>query len=114
VRVGFAGSRGHLELLESGDVLSPWLSGFGNETATPSETTATVISNLRIVLLDRAFALRTGRWPEIRSALMRRFVVRVRLLGVQSAINAVPRYVAPPTDHARTARRDRMRAATTS
>jgi CRP-like cAMP-binding protein len=85
-----AGSRSHIELLGQGDVISPWV-GVGDELAIPSIVNATVVAPVRIVLLDRAFALRTARWPEIHSALIHRLIVRSRRLSVQAAINALSR-----------------------
>jgi CRP/FNR family cyclic AMP-dependent transcriptional regulator len=84
------GPRSHLELLGEGDVLSPW-SGAGQELATPSVANSAVVAPLRVALLDRAFALRTARWPEIHAAIVQRLVARVRRLSLQAAINAVTR-----------------------
>ena len=85
-----AGSRSHIEMLGSGDVISPWV-GTGSELSTPSEVTASVVARARIALLDRRFALRTARWPEIHAGLLQRSIDRARRLSLQSAINALPR-----------------------
>ncbi len=85
-----AGARAHVELLGEGDVISPWV-GMGEDLAIPSVVNASVVTHLRIALLDRRFALRTARWPEIHAALIRRLIVRTRTLSLQAAINAVPR-----------------------
>jgi len=85
-----AGSRSHIELLGEGDVISPWV-GVGDELAIPSVVNASVVAPVRIVLLDRTFALRTARWPEIHAALMHRLIVRARRLSLQAAINALSR-----------------------
>jgi CRP/FNR family cyclic AMP-dependent transcriptional regulator len=90
VRVEFAGIRGNVEVLGPGDVISPWL-GMGAAPTPPCTVTARVLTRLRLALLDRAFALRTARYPEIHAALMRRLVVRARMLSMQSAINSLPR-----------------------
>ena len=75
-----AETRSHLELLGSGDVISPWV-GTGQELTLPSILTASVVSHARIALLDRRFVLRTARWPEIHAALMQRLIVRARRLS---------------------------------
>ena len=85
-----AGSRSHIEMLGPGDVISPWV-GTGAELSAPSLVTASVVSRARVALLDRRFALRTGRWPEIHGALIGRCIERARRLSLQSAINALPR-----------------------
>jgi CRP/FNR family cyclic AMP-dependent transcriptional regulator len=85
-----AGSRSHIELLGPGDVVSPW-AGTGIELTASSELTAFVVARARVALLDRRFALRTARWPEVHAALIQRCIDRARRLSLQSAINALPR-----------------------
>ena len=85
-----AGTRSHIEMLGPGDVVSPW-ARTGAELTAPSVVTASVVSRTRVALLDRRFALRTGRWPEIHAALIGRCIDRARRLSLQSAINALPR-----------------------
>ena len=85
-----AGNRSHIEILGPGDLASPWV-GTGTELSAPSVVTASVVSRARAALLDRRFALRTARWPEIHGALIQRCIDRVRRLSLQSAINALPR-----------------------
>ena len=85
-----ADTRGHIELLGPGDVISPWV-GTGADLALPSVATASVVSRVRIALLDRRFALRTARWPEIHAALIQRLIVRTRRLSLQAAINSLSR-----------------------
>ncbi len=85
-----AGSRSHIEMLGSGDVTSPW-AGRGMELTTPSVATASVVASARVALLDRRFALRTARWPEVHAALLQRCIDRARRLSLQGAINALPR-----------------------
>jgi CRP/FNR family transcriptional regulator, cyclic AMP receptor protein len=85
-----AGSRSHLEMLGEGDLISPWV-GTGSELSAPSVVAASVVSRARIALLDRGFALRTARWPEIHAAVIGRCIERTRRLSLQSAINALPR-----------------------
>jgi CRP/FNR family transcriptional regulator, cyclic AMP receptor protein len=85
-----ADTRGHVELVGPGDLISPWV-GFGPDMTLPSVVTALVVSKARVSLLDRRFALRTSRWPEIHAALIQRVIVRTRRLSLQSAINSLPR-----------------------
>jgi CRP/FNR family cyclic AMP-dependent transcriptional regulator len=84
------GVRSHLELLGEGDLINPWVR-MGEDLAIPSVVNASVVKRLRIALLDRRFAMRTARWPEIHAALIHRLIVRTRRLSLQAAINAVPR-----------------------
>lgn len=90
VRVDFARIRGNVELLGPGDVISPWL-GMMDDFTPAGRVTARVLTKLRVAWLDSGFALRTGRWPEIQAALMRRLLARSRRLSLQSAINSLPR-----------------------
>ena len=46
---------------------------------------------MRIALLDRGFAIRTARWPEIHAAIVHRLIVRARRLSLQAAVNAISR-----------------------
>ena len=85
-----SGDRAHVELLGEGDVISPWV-GTGADVNVPSEVSARIVAPVRLGLLDRRFALRVARWPEIQAALMRRLITRARRLSLQAAINAVPR-----------------------
>jgi CRP/FNR family transcriptional regulator, cyclic AMP receptor protein len=85
-----AGTRSHIEMLGPGDVISPWV-GTGPELSAPSLVTASVASKARVALLDRRFAMRTARWPEIHAALIQRCIERARRLSLQSAVNALPR-----------------------
>lgn len=84
------GRRAHIELLGEGDVISPWV-GAGNELTDASLVSSSVVSPVQMALLDRRFALRAARWPEIESVLIQRLIVRARRLSFQAAINAVPR-----------------------
>ncbi|HZE04393.1 MAG TPA: Crp/Fnr family transcriptional regulator [Solirubrobacteraceae bacterium] len=85
-----SGSRAHLELLGPGDVISPWV-GMGPDLALAAKVTTLVVSPVRIALLDRDFALRSARWPQIAAALAHRLVIRGRRLSLQAAINSLPR-----------------------
>ena len=85
-----ADSRAHIELLGPGDVIGPWV-GSGQELTLPSVPTASVVSKARVAVLDRPFAIRTARWPEIHAGLIQRLITRTRRLSLQSAINALAR-----------------------
>jgi CRP-like cAMP-binding protein len=89
VRIEIA-ARAHLELLGEGDVISAWV-GSGPDMVLPSVITACVVSDLELAVLDRGFALRTARWPEIAAGVTQRLITRSRRLSLQSAINAIPR-----------------------
>ncbi len=82
-----ADSRAHVELLGEGDVISPWVET-GLEVLGPTAITAHALTGVRLARLNRAFALRIARWPEIHAELIRRLVIRSRRLSVQSAINS--------------------------
>lgn len=85
-----AGTRGHAELLGAGDVIAPWVD-LEPDLTVPAHVSARVVEHARLALLDRGFALRVARWPEISSALMARQRRRTRMLGLQSAINSLSR-----------------------
>jgi len=85
-----ADTRGHVELLGPGDLISPWV-GSGPDMTLPSVVAALVVSKGRVALLDRRFALRTAQWPEIHAALIRRVIDRTRRLSLQAAINSLSR-----------------------
>ena len=85
-----ADTRGHVELLGPGDLISPWV-GYGPDMTLPSVVAALVVSKARVALLDRRFALRTARWPEIHAALIQRVIYRTRRLSLQAAINSLSR-----------------------
>ncbi len=84
------GERSHAELLGEGDLVSPWLPA-APELSDQADVTARVVEPAEVAVLDRPFALRTARWPEIHAALMRRLILRSRRLSLQSAINSIPR-----------------------
>ncbi len=85
-----AGERAHVELLGTGDIISPWI-GMGPDLAFPAEVTSRVVSDVRLALLTRTFSLRMLRWPEIHGAVVQRMVLRVRRLSLQAAINSLQR-----------------------
>lgn len=83
-------TRAHVELLGEGDVIGPW-AGIGADLAVPSVISARVVAPVRLALLNRSFALRTARWPELHAGVVQRLVLRSRRLSLQSAINALAR-----------------------
>jgi CRP/FNR family cyclic AMP-dependent transcriptional regulator len=89
VRIGI-GCRIHSELLGEGDLIGPWATR-GTDIVAPSTISAQVVTPARVALLDRSFAVRTGRWPEVHAALIRRLIQRSRTLSMQSAINSLAR-----------------------
>jgi CRP/FNR family transcriptional regulator, cyclic AMP receptor protein len=83
------GGRAHAELRGTGDVVSPWEGIDAN--LENCQLDARIVTPTRIALLDRRFALRTARWPELHVALTARVVARARQLALQAAINSLPR-----------------------
>lgn len=77
------------ELLGPGDVLRPWLGPDAGHLRTYNRWR--VHTPLRMLLLDRRFALTSARWPEVTAALMDRLVLRARRLCFQRAANSLPR-----------------------
>jgi CRP-like cAMP-binding protein len=88
LRIEFAGC-GHLEVLGPGDVLNPWL--VGGETMIQEQVTVSVVESGAVAMLDRHFAKRMSRWPEVSAALMHRLIVRVRRMILQASILSHPR-----------------------
>lgn len=78
------------ELLGSGDILRPWVTGHEGSSL-PAAARWQVLQPTTVALLDRRFAAVAGRWPEVVSALMERSVQRARLLAFQMAIGNVRR-----------------------
>jgi CRP/FNR family transcriptional regulator, cyclic AMP receptor protein len=85
-----AGERGHIELLGQGDVISPWVD-VPAELTVPFTVSARAAADLRVAMLDRRFALRTARWPEIHAGVVERLVLRSRMLSLQAAVNSLPK-----------------------
>jgi CRP/FNR family cyclic AMP-dependent transcriptional regulator len=81
--------RTNLELLGVGDVVRPWTElGPGS---VPAQIAWTVKAPTRVAFLDERFARGSLAYPEVVAALMDRLVVRARGLGLQLAVNAMPR-----------------------
>jgi CRP-like cAMP-binding protein len=57
----------------------------------PAEARWRVVQPSRVALLDRRFAIGTGRWPEIQAALLDRAVTRARRLAFSVSVCSVVR-----------------------
>src|SRR4051812_27229062 len=90
LRVQRIGTVAAAELLGSGDILRPWLTGH-EESSLPAGAHWQVLQPTTVALLDRRFVTVAGRWPEVVSAMMERSVQRARLLAFQMAIGNVRR-----------------------
>lgn len=73
------------ELLGPGDLLNPWQCGRRHETI-DLEAYWTVLAELRVALLDRAFASRMAPFPEVAVALSGRAAQRARDLAIRLSI----------------------------
>lgn len=88
-RVGRSGRFG-AELLGPGDLMRPW-DEVGKLAAMPFETDWRVIDPVRMAVLDKAFSVRSARFPEIASELLRRSMLRSHRLAASVAIVHEPR-----------------------
>jgi CRP/FNR family transcriptional regulator, cyclic AMP receptor protein len=88
-RVGRTGRFG-AELLGPGDLLRPW-DDPAEHAAMPFETDWHAIQPTRLAILDRPFALRAARYPEIPARLLLRTTMRSRRLAATVAIVHEPR-----------------------
>jgi hypothetical protein len=88
-RVGVAGRIGS-ELLGDGDVLRPW-EGEEEEGRGSQKGKWRALRGGRVALLDRDFALRACRHPEVISALVGRAIRRSRFMAVTMGILHQPR-----------------------
>lgn len=73
------------ELLGAGDVVRPWPPD-APERLLEGETRWTVLADCRVAVLDRRFALKLSRFPEIYGALLERMERRARRLATTQAI----------------------------
>lgn len=85
VRKVTVGERACAELLGPGDVTQPWLK-VGAEASVNTEVSWQVAQALRLAVLDRTFAARVARWPEIPAAVARRAMLRVYWLSFHLAV----------------------------
>jgi CRP/FNR family transcriptional regulator, cyclic AMP receptor protein len=81
--------RSCVELLGAGDVVRPW-DALTDDSSIAIDARWTVQSEVRMAVLDRAFALQIGRFPEVTSALMNRLVRRSRWLAFHLAVCHLP------------------------
>lgn len=88
-RVGLDGRFG-AELLGTGDLLRPWEPESGEGTL-PRVRGWRVLQEARLAVLDRGFAMRLTRFPEVTSALFGRAIQRSRHLALNIAIVHQPR-----------------------
>jgi CRP/FNR family cyclic AMP-dependent transcriptional regulator len=79
------------ELLGPGDLVRPWGDPDGDSTLLPVDVEWWVLSAARVAVLDRAFAMRSARWPEITAALFGRQSDRVLRLATQQAVSQLTR-----------------------
>lgn len=87
--VGVAGRYG-AELISEGDVICPWQWAQGESTL-PRSGRWRVLQDCRLAVLDAAFTLRLGRYPEVFSSLFTRALQRARHVAVNMAIVQQPR-----------------------
>jgi CRP/FNR family cyclic AMP-dependent transcriptional regulator len=90
LRVQRIGTVAAAELLGSGDILRPWVTGH-EDSSLPAGARWQVLQPTTVALLDRRFITVAGRWPEVVSAMMERSVQRARLLAFQMAVGNVRR-----------------------
>jgi CRP-like cAMP-binding protein len=79
------------ELLGPGDLVRPWGDPAGESTLLPVDVEWWVLSAARVAVLDRSFAVRSARWPEITAALFQRQSERVLRLATQQAVSQLTR-----------------------
>ena len=78
------------ELLGPGDVVRPWQAP-GDEALLPVAVEWSVLSPARIAVLDRSFAIRCARWPEVTASLFERLGERSLRLATHQAISQLTR-----------------------
>jgi CRP/FNR family transcriptional regulator, cyclic AMP receptor protein len=84
---------GHMEAVElvgPGDVLRPWAEVDG-ELSEQLEESWIVTRRARLALLDRAFAVSVGPWPEVAANIADRVATRVGWMALFSAIQGIRR-----------------------
>jgi CRP/FNR family cyclic AMP-dependent transcriptional regulator len=83
------GNRACVELLGADDLLRPW-TAMSDGAMKRVDARWTVQSRLRCAVLDRAFALRVGPYPEVHAALLELLVRRSRWLAFHLAVCHLP------------------------
>jgi len=74
------------ELLGAGDVVRPWHDG-GEARLLIHEVRWTVLADVRLAVLDRRFASRLARFPEVNAMLIERLTDRAQRVAVSQAIS---------------------------
>jgi CRP/FNR family cyclic AMP-dependent transcriptional regulator len=74
------------ELLGAGDVVRPWRDGEEPRLLT-HEVRWTVLADMRLAVLDRRFASRLARFPEVNAMLIERLTDRAQRMAVSQAIS---------------------------
>jgi hypothetical protein len=85
VRKVTVGERTCAELLGPGDIMQPWLR-LTTDSSIGTEVNWQVAQPLTAAVLDRGFATRIARWPEISAAVARRLMLRVHWLSFHLAV----------------------------
>jgi CRP-like cAMP-binding protein len=73
------------ELLGPGDLLRPWSIAVEQLSSIPVRSSFWVLTETRLAVLDREFAVRVARWPELTDALLERVTDRTRRLAYNLA-----------------------------
>jgi CRP-like cAMP-binding protein len=74
-----------LEPLGPGDLVRPWM----EEAASFAESDLRALTPARIAVLDREFALRAAKFPELIASLLDRALARSRYLAIYAAIDGL-------------------------
>ncbi len=82
------GNRACVELLGAGDLLRPWASGMDGSSI-DIDARWVVQEEARVAVLDRRFAMRVARYPEIAGWLMDRGVRRAHWLAFHLAVGQI-------------------------
>ncbi len=85
VRKVTVGDRTCAELLGPGDITQPWLR-LTTDSSIGTEINWQVAQPILAAVLDRGFATRVARWPEISAAVARRLMLRVHWLSFHLAV----------------------------
>ena len=85
VRKVTVGDRTCAELLGPGDITQPWLR-LTTDSSIGTEINWQIAQPLTAAVLDRGFATRVARWPEISAAVARRLMLRVHWLSFHLAV----------------------------
>lgn len=85
VRKVTVGQRTCAELLGPGDVTQPWVQ-IGPDSSVGTEVNWLIAQPLQIAVLDRAFAERVARWPQLSAAVATRVMLRVHWLSFHLSV----------------------------